>query len=31
LEAGLAFLIAALGVGAVVRYVERARRRTVLS
>jgi hypothetical protein len=31
LEAGLAFLIAALGVGSIVRHVERARRRTVLS
>ena len=31
LEAGIAFLILALGVGAAVRYVERARGRTVLS
>ncbi len=31
LEAGLAFLLAALGVGALVRHVERGRRRTVLS
>ena len=31
LEAAVAFMIVALGVGALVRYLERARRRTVLS